>query len=197
MSGFDRSEILPKLWVGSDPPSGPALAVSGVQCLILCAKELFRPQAAFPGVAVVGHVPLEDDPTERGALSLAELEFAFAGALVAARALRSNQTVLCTCAAGVNRSAFVVGTTIRLLGLTVPNGDLIAWIRHRRKAPCGMRALSNPHFRKALSGESRAFNARLQKARAFLRGFAPGEARLEREETPRARLVDPYGREIK
>ena len=132
---IDADRVLPKLWIGSRPPPGSALAAAGYQILVLCAAELQPKSATFPGLPLVLHAGIRDDrPTGD------ELSIAHEAAIEVAHALLRDRRVLVTCAMGLNRSAFVVALAVHVL----TNNDARSCIELVRSARPG--ALANRHF---------------------------------------------------
>lgn len=131
-TAMDASQIITRLWIGSQPPFDRDLPEFDV--LVLCARELQPARLSF-GRQVI-RVPLPDS-----ALAGNEVRRALMGGQAVAKALASGRRVLVTCAAGLNRSALVTGLA---MGLTTHMSatDIILRIRERR-APA---ALHNTHF---------------------------------------------------
>lgn len=140
---YDASNVAPKLWVGAKPPLDRSYP--GVDVIVLCAAE-YQPKA-FPHYdKQILHCPLPDD-----ALSSMERIRAITTGQAVAKALRTDQRVLVTCAMGINRSAFVAAIGIIYASngprtkLTVDN--IVALMRARRHKDC----LYNRHFREYLA----------------------------------------------
>lgn len=108
----DANYIVSGLYQGSEPPTGTILADQGFRLLVLCARGIQPPAAAFPGMRVI-HCPLEDD--QRSALSESEWRRARGAAVEIAVAMRQGLSVLVTCAAGINRSAVVTALALHEL----------------------------------------------------------------------------------
>lgn len=109
----EASEIIPLLWQGSKPPTGPALKAHGFGMVILCARE-YQPDD-FPGVKVI-HAPNDDVEETPDRETLDE---ALRAAGWASRAMKQGTKVLVTCQAGLNRSGLVSALTLhRHLGVS-------------------------------------------------------------------------------
>lgn len=132
---IDASPILPNLWQGSAPPTGPALARAGFSVLIRCADEYQPDKREFPGVAVV-HAPFDD--TEKP--THAELRQANRGARATILSVSRGRKTLVTCMAGRNRSGLVSALALRSL-LPCTGREAALLVRLARK-----NALSNPTF---------------------------------------------------
>lgn len=128
------------LWQGPIPPTGGRLDREGFQVLVLAARE-FQPRAErFPGVKVM-HAPLNDArPT------LPEVGIAMSAAKTVAAHLRRGDRVLVTCAAGLNRSGWIVAEALIQLG---HRSDAAVKAVRRARGP---KALSNPFFVALLTG---------------------------------------------
>lgn len=140
---MDAHRVAPKLYVGSTPP--PKIAVYGFNVLVLCALEDQKPRDVL-----TLHAPLVDieDPIDSESL-----RDAVKAAMIIHDFRQQGERVLVTCAAGVNRSAFVAALSLIRGGWT-PQGA-IERIRERRKPPVGMRPLSNREFVRVLCRLSR------------------------------------------
>lgn len=128
---LDISKVAPRLYQGSAPTD---LAYVGFTMIVLCAEEYQPELPAFQGKIVRAGFNDTPKPTPQDLDTAAR-----ASEEVFAELVRGGR-VLVTCAAGLNRSALVVGM---VLGRRLPANDVIAAIRHAR----GERALSNPTFR--------------------------------------------------
>jgi protein-tyrosine phosphatase len=136
---MSRSEIIPKLFVGSKPAPGRH---EGIDTIVLAAMEYQPPADLFPGVEVI-YVPLDDAPNR----PLREDEIADAtkaGARVARR-LRAGRRVLVTCQMGLNRSALIAA-----LAMHEVYGMSADAIITRLRAARGAWSLSNPNFERLL-----------------------------------------------
>jgi len=158
------TEILPRLYQGSFPPTGSYLSKKGIRVLALCARELQPPANDFPGVQVL-RCPLND---QFEPLTPDERVMAQRVAIQLAHAVRGGRKVLVSCALGINRSGLVTALTIReLTGLS--GLDAVRLIRRKRPG-----ALSNESFvalLEALPGktiELADFQERRKKGVAFL-----------------------------
>ncbi|MHC4814343.1 MAG: protein-tyrosine phosphatase family protein [Planctomycetota bacterium] len=138
----DADRIAPKLYQGSLPPQGWALARSGFKVLVLAAREYQPPAWSFPGVDVI-RLPMDDVDRPLNEAQRARVKLA---AQIVSQRARRGERVLVTCAAGLNRSGLIVGTALKLAGLG--GCDAVRRIRRAR----GPLALSNPSFVQALSG---------------------------------------------
>lgn len=132
---MSQNEVAPGLFVGSKPPPGRHACVDAI---VLAAME-YQPRAdQFPGAEVL-HAPLDDDPTRP--MREDEIAIATKAAGRVARRLRAGKRVLCTCAAGLNRSALIAALAMNdVFGMSAD--EIIARLRRAR----GSWALSNPNF---------------------------------------------------
>lgn len=112
----DRIELPPavpgKLYVGGAPRSAADLP-AGTDLLVLSAVE-WQPESTMFGGAEVLRIPMAD--VEQPLSPDAYARLLSVSSLVAA-ALRSGQTVISTCMAGMNRSQLVAGMAMRMLGI--------------------------------------------------------------------------------
>jgi len=151
--GVDASPILPGLYQGGKPPKGPALAQHGLQALVLMAQEIQPNLADFPGLSVVYHSGIDDDP--KRSITAQEWSIAVSAGSFAARQVRAGRRVLVTCQAGVNRSGLAVALAVR--NLTGRSGrECMELVRERRgpqRVPSGnvLEPLCNPSFAEALA----------------------------------------------
>ncbi len=128
----DASNIATRLWVGSKPPFDRDLPAFDM--LVLCAQEIQPDRMAFSRRIV--RVPIPD-----ATLSQVELRRVSHAAKEVAKAMRSGQRVLVTCAAGLNRSALVASLGLGIVSkLTGP--QIVSLVRQRRSE----HALHNQHF---------------------------------------------------
>lgn len=106
----NASWISKNLWQGGTPPVGTSLLDSGIDLLISCQVELVPQPSYWPGV-VIHYCPLRDcyDPTEE------EIKNANLAAGIAAVTVATNKNVLIHCAAGLNRSGFVMALTLKIV----------------------------------------------------------------------------------
>jgi hypothetical protein len=134
----DAARVAPRLWIGSQALTGPALAQGGFTALVLCAEEHQPPAKAFPGVLVI-HAPFDDD--YKG-LDEAQLATALKAVEKSVIAHEQGHRVLITCMAGRNRSGLVTAWTLSVLSGVHPEkaGETV---RDKR----GLAALTNPSFR--------------------------------------------------
>jgi protein-tyrosine phosphatase len=136
---MSRSEILPRLFIGSKPTPGRH---ADVDVIVLAALE-YQPAAdQFPGVEV-HHVPLDDAPNRP--LRDDEITAATQAGSRVARRLRAGRRVLVTCAMGLNRSGLIAALAMHEV-YAMGADEIITRIRNAR----GAWALSNPHFEKLL-----------------------------------------------
>lgn len=132
---LDVTRVAPKLYMGSAPRVGPALAQAGFDVVLLCAKEYQPRSRELPGVLVV-HCGIDDSlrPTE------ADIETAIDASRVAAMAIMEGKRVLISCWMGKNRSGLVTALTLmRLYGLSGP--EAVHTVQAARPG-----ALFNPAF---------------------------------------------------
>lgn len=136
---LDHACLLPRLCLGSAPPSGDAVAREGFQILLLCAAELQTATPEdFPGVDL-WHCGFEDAPLSRETFAALE---SLAEAVV--DEWSRGRSILITCALGLNRSALVAALAYRLLSGTT---GAAAAQRVREVRPG---ALFNPSFARYL-----------------------------------------------
>ncbi len=143
---IDAHEIVENLWQGSVPPRGSDLYCSGFRALVLCAWEYQFESDLFPGIQVI-HAPNDDLPEIP--ITREQLQIALTAARKVASLVRQDTKVLVTCAAGLNRSAFVVALALHIL-YGWSGSHCIGRIRQRRCLLNGMEPLSNTSFLKAL-----------------------------------------------
>jgi len=144
---LNADEIVPGLWQGAVPDFGPAVAQAGFDVLVLTASEHQRSPVYYPDVKVI-QAP-NDDSVGRP-LTPHKLRTAARTAVEVARDVQQGKRVLVTCAAGMNRSGFVVALALHLLyGMS---GEMaIQWVRFkRRRGHDGYRSLSNGEFNEVL-----------------------------------------------
>ncbi|HYX21767.1 MAG TPA: hypothetical protein VFA98_13055 [Thermoanaerobaculia bacterium] len=164
---IEASEICPRLWVGSFPKTGWALADAGFDTLVLCACDHQPPTQLFPGVEVA-RIDLIDDGSP---ITLEHLQEAMHLAVALAHRVRAGSNVLCTCRHGRNRSALVA--SLALAALTGCGGRRASEIvRERRRSPYGP-ALTNSGFVRALSMIPGRKPRTAKTARDALVAFAP------------------------
>jgi len=136
---MSRSEVVPKLFVGSKPSPGRH---EDVDTIVLAAMEYQPPADLFPGAEVI-HVPLDDAPDRP--MREDEIADATKAAARVARRLRAGRRVLATCQMGLNRSALVAALAMHeVYGMSAD--EIIARLRRAR----GAWALSNPNFERLL-----------------------------------------------
>jgi protein-tyrosine phosphatase len=134
-----QAVVARRLLQGSAPPCGSHLPVDLV---VLCAEEYQLAPAVyghrpFGRRARVLRVPLTDGGQP---LSVRRTRWALDAAVEVARTYSNGETVLVTCAAGLNRSGLVVALALLEFGVDV--NTAIGAIRRAR----GAQALCNPHF---------------------------------------------------
>lgn len=141
----DASRITKRLYQGGEPPTGPFVAHSGFDVLVLCAEECQPPALNFPGVTVL-HCPLDDVARRLTNDEVRRIRHTGRGI---ARHLIDGKRVLVTCAMGINRSGLVVASAL-LHATPLSPADAIRAIRLGR----GSFALANKGFVRAiLDGE--------------------------------------------
>jgi len=128
---IDADEVHARIYVGSVPPRGFALANAGFTHLVLCAAEFQLPAEDFPRIEV-HRCPFDYNDTYSGR-AYQRMQIAVRDMARRVANLHRKQTssqVLITCAAGINRSALVAGLSMVYIG--VPPADVIHYIRKRR-----------------------------------------------------------------
>jgi protein-tyrosine phosphatase len=134
MPRIDANEILPLLWQGSKPPTGPALRNAGFDTVVLTAKEVQPSASEYPGVRVL-RAALDDRPW-------VPAQEAHRLAQQVAAEVRAGRKVLVTCYMGWNRSGLV--TMLALWYLTGrPGVNIVQHVRARRPVP---RVMANRYF---------------------------------------------------
>jgi len=132
----DAHQVAKRLWVGSRPPFD--MDLPRVDVLVLCAQEIQVPR----GARVAFHGEIIGCPLPDAELTHAQLKRALDAAHRIAVALAQRKArVLVTCAAGLNRSAFVAALALGRL-TKMRADDLVSLVRRRRSPD----ALSNPHL---------------------------------------------------
>ena len=110
---IDADEIAPGLWQGSIPPKGKKLSRLGFDLLVLAAREWqFRPELFHD---VEGINAPNDDNAQLYPLTREKLHTALQAARRVVEGLVRGETVLVTCAAGMNRSGLVSALALHLL----------------------------------------------------------------------------------
>lgn len=142
---LDVSRILPKLYMGSRPPSGGEVRLAGFDVLVLCAYELQLPRSDFPGVEVL-YAPLEDDSSKPVPIDAWSTVVHIAARV--ARRVQAGKRALVTCAMGLNRSGVVAASTVHFL-TGASGAEAATWVQ-RRRVVGGQHALYNSAFVKAL-----------------------------------------------
>jgi len=139
---LEAHEIVPRLWMGSRPEPGPALATMGFDVLALCAMEYQPTTEWYPGI-VIGRIRLDD-----AELSAGQALQAFQLAAQLAKMIKMKKRVLVTCAQGRNRSGLI--TALTMVALTGCSGfEACHAVRVRRQSPFGP-ALMNHHYMTAI-----------------------------------------------
>lgn len=133
---MDVSNIVPRLWVGAQPPFDRDLP--DFDMLVLCAEELQPPVLAFHGVVV--RCPIPDS-----ALTVHHVARVASAGRRVGDALSSRRRVLVTCRMGINRAALVA--SIALAFVTRSSADELIAIMRSRRHP---QALTNPYFQHIL-----------------------------------------------
>lgn len=134
---MSANRVVRRLYQGSDPPYGSALARQQFHCLVLCALEHQDPPHNYPGLEVL-HCPLDDNfekPVTRR-----EARMILSTAQEVLRRWQRGQRILIVCHQGRNRSGLVMAHTLCLGGNSADQA--INLIRRAR----GPDALSNPQF---------------------------------------------------
>jgi protein-tyrosine phosphatase len=137
---LDATRLAPRLYIGSAPPVGPALADSGFDVLVLCAAEYQPRLHEFPGLSAVIHAPFDDDELDEKAINMA-----VTSAMDVQDHVLEGDRVLVTCMAGRNRSGLVCALALHLLTCCDPR-DAIIHIKKTRVGLDGREALVNPYF---------------------------------------------------
>lgn len=133
----DANIVARNLAIGSLPPRGRALADSGVDVLVLAAREAQPPNRDYPGVEVI-RAPFADRFFEP--LGPVTQRKVYATARQIAEHVKSGHNVLVTCLMGRNRSGLLAGLALRELGVSGP--EAVRAIQKNRPG-----ALNNPRFR--------------------------------------------------
>ena len=121
------SRITNQLWIGPAPPQGIQL-YRKFNCLVLAAQEYQPPSDFWQGIDII-YAPLDDN--SRRMTDMEKLIAIQAGQMVAGRIL-DGENILCTCQAGVNRSALICALA---MVYSMPNRSadyVISKIRKRR-----------------------------------------------------------------
>jgi len=137
----DYNEVAPRLWMGGAPDS--KRPYSEFDTIVLCAGEAQPTFVRFQGTII--RAPFVDT----GAPTQAERRIAIRAAREVAKRLRRGQSVLVTCAQGLNRSGLVCGLALKMAS-SYHVTEIIDRIRKAR----GKWALSNPAFERFLRGFS-------------------------------------------
>lgn len=143
---IDATRIIPKLYMGGEPPRGPEVHAAGFDVIVLCAWELQFPVTHFPGVEVIS-LPLEDDSSKP--LDPRDWEAIVRVSRRVARRVTSGRRTLVTCAMGLNRSGVVTAAIIHYA--TGVSGLEAATHVQRKRRVGETQALYNKAFVKALT----------------------------------------------
>lgn len=138
---LDASNVFPHLWVGARPPVDRRLERFAV--VVLCARE-YQPDLVRWACAPHGviRVPLVDDVPDRNEIAAAAGAARQVATVLAAPRRPARASVLVTCHAGRNRSAWVAAMAMLMVTPRMTPAEAIAMIRERRSPDC----LSNPAF---------------------------------------------------
>jgi hypothetical protein len=127
-SRLDLTRIAPKLYQGSLPPRGSALASAGFDVLVLCAQEFQISAEHYPGVRVI-YAGI-DDAGDRGPTA-GEIQTVRFAALAACAEILAGKRVAVTCAQGRNRSALCNAFILRFL-TGMPPKEIVKHLRAAR-----------------------------------------------------------------
>lgn len=134
---FDR--IIPGLYVGAFPAPGDILP-RNFDTIVFCAKDFQPPKEEYPGIEIIRARMVDDELTAQQEV------IARQAALAIAQRVRDGKQVLVTCAAGINRSAFIAAVTLVML-TGKPGWWALNLVRSLRKPPPGqVPVLSNRDF---------------------------------------------------
>lgn len=130
MQGYTANRIVDGLFQGGFPPPGDGLKQSGINVLVLCAKE-WQDASAYPGVNVI-LAPGDDDRRPERLARFVD-GWKRAGHEVA-ECVKAGNAVLVTCMQGLNRSGMVTAFALReLTGMSGKN--IVVHIqKHRENA---------------------------------------------------------------
>ena len=123
------------MWIGDAPPIGYSVSRNGFDCVVLMAQE-YQPHGCYQMVDAI-HAPIDD-----AILIEEEARRAVTAAREVISRLGRGETVLVTCAAGLNRSGLVCGLVLTGGTARMSPDRAIALIRAVR----GPDALSNVTF---------------------------------------------------
>jgi protein-tyrosine phosphatase len=137
---IDATRLHSKLYMGSVPRRGPALAQAGFKILVLCAAEYQPRLREFPGLKGVIHAPLDDQE-----LSPTEIDTALQAAFDVTDHVLRQDRVLVTCMAGRNRSGLVSALALHLITCRDPQSCVLHIKKHRIGLDGG-EALTNDSF---------------------------------------------------
>jgi protein-tyrosine phosphatase len=134
-------KIAPKLYTSGHPSFTLPLA-KHFNTLVLAAKEWQPGAEHFGGLRVI-HSPMDDDHQK---MSTKDKARAVSAATKVIEDLEQKKRVLVTCWEGRNRSNLIAGLVLILGPSQMTAEEVITSVRQI----CGVRALSNPHFRHML-----------------------------------------------
>lgn len=135
---LDANEVYPNIWVGSHP-NETSQELNKFSLLVLCAEECqpidseikhFKGRIFRPAFKDSNYISTNDNT--RITLSITEI----------VQTVNNGKKVLITCAAGLNRSAFVAGLSILQLVPTLSANDVIEMIRKKRSHPMALGAVA-------------------------------------------------------
>lgn len=133
---MNADRIIENLWMGSRPTG--SLPPGEFDVVVLAAAEVQPPREWFCGAKVL-RLKLDD-----GELTPEEADAAEQAAEIVASELAQGRSALVTCNMGINRSGLVTALVLKRLGMT--GRKAVKTVRDRRKAQCGIVALSNSSF---------------------------------------------------
>lgn len=140
MIHYQAHKISESLYQGGFPPPGDGLQKSGIDVLVLCAKEWQdESNRSYPGVHVIRCGG--EDRLEPHILRTYLGGWQHAARLVV-RHIRDGKNVLVTCMAGQNRSGIVTAMALRELTM-LPGHEIVDHIQRSRP-----HALNNETFAK-------------------------------------------------
>ena len=131
---MDASEIIPGLWQGAFPLPEEPLAIP-VDVVVSCTSEFEPPHDFFAGGLIQAYRPMDDAKQ-----TPEQIEYARQLADIVIYQVNAGRRVLVHCAAGLNRSGFVVALALKSL-LGISGEAAILHVQSRRGG-----ALCNPWF---------------------------------------------------
>jgi protein-tyrosine phosphatase len=126
--GYKVNQIITNLFQGGFPPPGDGLKASGIDVLVLCAKEN-QDARFYPGIEVIcapGDDAEGDDKLKQYIGSWKQ------AAEMTADRVAAGKKVLVTCMAGLNRSGLVTAMALRKL-TGAKGADIIKLIQTKRE----------------------------------------------------------------